>query len=62
VAVSKRLLWESMALSPDEVERRETALHHHLMGKPDAMEGPTAYLEKRPPRWSSRVSRDWPKT
>jgi len=62
VAVSKQLLWESMALSPEEIEQRETALHHHLMGNPDALEGPMAYLEKRPPRWSSRVSKDWPKT
>ena len=38
----------------------ETALHHHLMGKPDAIEGVVAHLEKRPPRWQLRVSRDWP--
>jgi len=60
VAVSKRLLWESLGLSPDDVERRETALHHHLMGKPDAIEGPMAYLERRPPRWTSSVANDWP--
>jgi len=60
VAVSKRLLWESFALGPDTVERRETALHHHLMGKPDAIEGPMAYLEKRAPRWQSSPTRDWP--
>lgn len=60
VALSKRLLWESFALTPEEVERRETALHHHLMGKADALEGPMAYLEKRPPRWTLRVGKDWP--
>jgi hypothetical protein len=58
--VSKRLLWESFALGPEAVERRETALHHHLMGKPDALEGPMAYLEKRAPRWQSSPTRDWP--
>jgi enoyl-CoA hydratase/carnithine racemase len=60
VAVTKRLLWESFGLSADEVERRETRLHHHLMGKPDAMEGPVAYLERRPARWTGSVRRDWP--
>jgi enoyl-CoA hydratase/carnithine racemase len=61
VAVSKRLLWESFGLAPEEVERRETALHHHLMGKPDAIEGPVAYFERRAPRWTSSVKNDWPK-
>jgi len=60
VAVSKRLLWQSFALGPAAVERRETALHRHLMGKPDALEGPLAYLEKRPPRWQSSPTKDWP--
>jgi len=60
VAVSKRLLWESMELSPEEVEAKETALHHHLMAHPDAGEGVLAYLEKRPPRWSGSVAREFP--
>lgn len=60
VAVSKRLLWETPLLSPDDVERKETALHLHLFKKPDAVEGPVSFVEKRPPRWQARVSRDWP--
>ena len=60
VAITKRLLWQSPGLSPEEVERMETALHHHLMGKPDAIEGAVAYLERRKPDWKLRVSRDWP--
>jgi enoyl-CoA hydratase/carnithine racemase len=60
VAVTKRLLWESFGLSAADVERRETDLHHHLMGKPDAMEGPVAYVERRPPRWTGSVTDDWP--
>ena len=60
VAVTKRLLWESFGLSAEDVERRETDLHHHLMGKPDAMEGPVAYVERRPPRWTGSVKDDWP--
>ncbi len=58
VAMSKQLLWESCSLSAAEVEQRETALHRQLMAHPDAIEGPMAYLEKRPPRWSGRVARD----
>ena len=60
VAVTKRLLWEGLSLGWQEVGRMETALHHHLMGKPDAIEGVVAHLEKRAPRWQLRVSRDWP--
>jgi enoyl-CoA hydratase/carnithine racemase len=60
VAVSKRLLWESPTLTPEQVEEWETNLHHHLMGKPDAAEGPVAYLERRAPRWKSSVEKDWP--
>jgi enoyl-CoA hydratase/carnithine racemase len=60
VAVSKRLLWEAPLLQPEDVERKETALHLHLFKRPDAVEGPVAFVEKRPPRWQGRVSRDWP--
>jgi len=60
VAVSKRLLWEGRALSREEVGRKETALHHVVMGQPDALEGVMAFLERREPRWSLKVSRDWP--
>jgi len=60
VAVTKKLLWQSPMLSPQQTERLETALHHHLMGKPDAIEGVMAYLERRDPRWQLRVSADWP--
>ena len=60
LAVSKRLLWEAPLLSAADVERKETALHLHLMPKPDAIEGPMAFVEKRTPKWKLRVSRDWP--
>ena len=60
VAITKRLLWESPNLTPAEVGQRETELHHHVMGKPDAIEGAMAYLEKRSPRWQLSPTRDWP--
>ena len=60
VAITKRLLWESPNLSRPELLRRETELHLHLFGKPDAIEGPTAWLERRQPVWRSSVTKDWP--
>ncbi len=60
VAVTKRLLWESFALSASEIEQKETDLHRHLMGTEDAREGPMAWLERRKPDWSLSVTRDWP--
>ena len=60
VAVTKRLLWEAPLLTPDEVERKETALHIEIMTKPDAVEGPMAFVQKRTPEWKLRVSSDWP--
>jgi enoyl-CoA hydratase/carnithine racemase len=55
VAFSKQLLWESWGLTLADVEARETAHHHVLMGAPDAREGVTAFLERRPPRWQGRL-------
>ncbi|MDH3686857.1 MAG: enoyl-CoA hydratase-related protein [Myxococcales bacterium] len=60
VAVTKRLLWESSMLTPEQVEHRETELHRHLMGKADALEGPLAWLERRPPNFTLSVSGDFP--
>lgn len=60
VAVTKKLLWQSSSLGPEDVERFETQLHHHLMGRADAVEGVMAFLERRAPRWTSSVSNDWP--
>jgi enoyl-CoA hydratase/carnithine racemase len=60
VAITKRLLWQSPDLTPEQVEHLETELHHVLMGAPDAIEGAVAYLERRKPNWSATVSRDWP--
>jgi hypothetical protein len=30
------------------------------MGRADAIEGGMAYVERRDPQWSSRISEDWP--
>ncbi|NQT73785.1 MAG: enoyl-CoA hydratase/isomerase family protein [Chloroflexi bacterium] len=60
VAITKRLLWESPNLTWFEVGRKETELHHHLMGRADAIEGPVAWLEHRQPQWKLSVKNDWP--
>lgn len=59
-ALSKRLLWASWQLDRAGVERGETEAHLAIMGKPDAREGVMAFLERRDPVWSARVSQDWP--
>ena len=45
----------------NEVERKETELHKHIMPRPDAIEGPVSHVQRRAPEWQGRVSRDWPK-
>ena len=60
VAASKSLLWSTPALDADECDRLETAWHEVLMGRADAREGPTAFLEKRDPHWTLSVTEDWP--
>ena len=44
------------------VGRKETALHHVVMGQPDALEGVRAFLERRAPRWQLSVARDFPRS
>ncbi|MBX7433161.1 enoyl-CoA hydratase/isomerase family protein [Mycobacterium sp. Y57] len=60
-ALSKRLLWDTLAngYRPREVAALETDLHRRVMGTDDAREGVAAFLERRPPRWSNSVSRGW---
>ena len=31
------------------------------MGAPDAVEGPMAWIERRKPKFTATISRDWPK-
>jgi hypothetical protein len=45
--------------SPRQVAAPETALHHRVMGSADASEGVAAFLERRPPRWTTSVSSAW---
>jgi len=54
VALSKQILWSG--LSPDDAGTAETAAHRLLMTHPDAVEGPAAWRERRPPQWTLPVS------
>ena len=56
VAFTKKLLWESGALSAAEIERKETALHHHLMGRSDADRGRDRLAGATPPPTGSCAS------
>ena len=56
VALTKQLLWRTWDLTPAATEAEETQMHHILMGMPDAREGVMAYLERRDPRWTGKVS------
>jgi enoyl-CoA hydratase/carnithine racemase len=60
-ALSKRLLWDTAikGYTPQQVASLETQLHHRVMGTDDAREGVNAYLERRAPRFSARLSAEW---
>lgn len=60
VAVSKRLLWETASSTAEEIGAREHVLLDSVLALPDALEGPTAFLQKRPPVWSATVEHDLP--
>lgn len=56
VALSKRLLWEGIGVDLAAVRAREAELFDFTAATPDAIEGIQAFLEKRPPRWTGRLS------
>jgi enoyl-CoA hydratase/carnithine racemase len=60
-ALCKRLLWDTAinGYTPRQVAWLETQLHHRVMGTDDAREGVAAFVDRRPPRFSSRLSIDW---
>jgi enoyl-CoA hydratase/carnithine racemase len=60
-ALCKRLLWDSAihGYTPRQVASLETRLHHRVMGTADAAEGVAAFVQKRPPQFSARLSSDW---
>ncbi len=60
VAISKRLLWDSLTSSVSEVDAKEFKLFEWVCTKPDALEGIDSFLQKREPKWKMSVTRDFP--
>lgn len=61
LALSKRILWAAADGTMDLIDNLESEAHRILMGRPDALEGGKAVLQKRSPVWESHVTRDWPR-
>lgn len=58
MAISKRLLWDSVGL--EEMRRREEPLFAWVAEQPDSVEGVASFLEKREPAWTMSPVRDVP--
>ena len=61
VAISRQLLWRMMAAPhPRDAHRIDSMAIFAMGGSPDAAEGVTSFLEKRPPKFAMKVSTDMP--
>jgi enoyl-CoA hydratase/carnithine racemase len=61
IALTKHMLWQFMfELDIDKVDRINKLYFDWSGQQPDAKEGIKSFLEKRPPKWSMKVSRDMP--
>ena len=61
LALTKRMLWQFLAET--DLEKVEEINHTYFAWtgtQPDCNEGIESFLEKRPPRWSMKVSTDMP--
>ncbi len=60
VGMHKALLWRGLDMSLAEVATLESRALNYTMMKPDAVEGGMAYFERRSPKWTGAISREWP--
>jgi enoyl-CoA hydratase/carnithine racemase len=60
VAAAKRLLWENLRGDIEATTKRELPLFAWFGRQPDAKEGVTSFIEKRPPAWTMSATSDFP--
>ena len=61
IAAARRLLWDGLTGGgPQRAHERDSEAMHALGASADAREGVESFLEKRPPAFPLRVSRDLP--
>jgi enoyl-CoA hydratase/carnithine racemase len=61
IALSRQLLWKMIGADhPMEAHKLDSRCIHYMGSSPDVREGVASFLEKRPPRFSMRPSRDLP--
>ena len=61
VALARQLLWKMLGADhPMEAHKLDSQAIYALGSSPDAYEGVRSFLEKRPPKFSMKVSRDMP--
>ena len=60
VAISKRLLWDSISPGILPTMQREAPLFKWTADQADSKEGIMSFMEKRPPKWNLRPSKDLP--
>jgi enoyl-CoA hydratase/carnithine racemase len=51
VRANKRILWESLERNLSDAHAFAEKVGGEYRGHPDSVEGPKAFMEKRPPRW-----------
>jgi enoyl-CoA hydratase/carnithine racemase len=62
VAATRHMMWSMLsAPSPWDAHRMDSLVIHQLARSPDTAEGVASFLEKRPARFTSRVSTDMPR-
>jgi len=61
VALARQMMWQMLgAAHPIEAHRLDSKAMNYMGAREDSREGVMSFLEKRPPRFAMRVSRDFP--
>ncbi|MFF2086771.1 enoyl-CoA hydratase/isomerase family protein [Nocardia sp. NPDC058176] len=60
VALTKRLLWEGLGMTPAVVGQLESELNAHVAKSVDGGEAMAAFRDRRQPSWTGSISTEWP--